>query len=718
MMSAAVSFQELVDVISSGEPVLGPSSIEGVLDAQAIPEPRFFVEPGLTVLPVEGPAAPGQAHVVIVSASAAVGKTVLSRELARRSGSSYWDLGTFRVGEHFLVGTVGAAFGYETTGSALASLATGRICLVLDGLDEALVRSTEGNFLQFLEDTTQLLRGSEKPSRPSIVMFARRETAEIAAAWLDELVVQRLEIAYFDRPQSDLFVERCLASRNPPPPGSPQKQAEVRDRLFERISTVFGGADPWAGEEARTFAGYAPVLNALAERVVAELQDGRDESVIETPPGGDQTVWAFLTEVCDEILVREQQKFLSAVADLLPGGEAAFSPAEQLDLLVADRPGSLPGAVPDSVPADRHNEYQDRLRTQLLDHPFWSRSACEALAASNESSPALQERFVNQVFRDRVLAHGIATGAKADVDRIVHASSPTRMAATEMLAYFVWLSASDGRGVPAVPLRALPPIYESLLAGCEPGWRIEFADGAIGLDCIVRGHADRAIDLDDDPDEFAVLRLAMISEFDDPLVFRKRVAQTVIETQRSVVLGEPAQTVRVGEDVDITSALLVVRAAEVALYGRVNILAEGIEQDGTPQLQSSERRAAAATITVPDAPYPWQSLAHHASTHETPDRAADCIKLYKVLKWFRGGIGKGLMYPKRPLDIAIARGKTPGEMLEYLLERGVVIEDGKLYRLDPDAMGFSHDDVIQRKISAELGEFLDGFARFNAAVEK
>src|SRR6266508_599169 len=64
-----------------------------------------FVEPPLSL----DPGGLDESKAVVVSAPAAVGKTMLAEHLALNTGGSLWDLGQFHVGNNFAVGTLAQA---------------------------------------------------------------------------------------------------------------------------------------------------------------------------------------------------------------------------------------------------------------------------------------------------------------------------------------------------------------------------------------------------------------------------------------------------------------------------------------------------------------------------------------------------------------------------------------------------------------------------------
>jgi nicotinamide riboside kinase len=161
--------------------------------------------------PLDIPEDADTSAVLVISASAAVGKTMLAKEIAARTRSSYWDLARFRVGNNFLPGTIGKVFGFNQTGAVVEALRTGDAAIVLDALDETQVSSGEANFLAFLADLGELL-AELSPPRPVMVLLARDDTAEYSVAFLRSAGarVARVRLLYFDEARASQFVDQAL----------------------------------------------------------------------------------------------------------------------------------------------------------------------------------------------------------------------------------------------------------------------------------------------------------------------------------------------------------------------------------------------------------------------------------------------------------------------------------------------------------------------------
>ena len=193
-----------------------------------------------------------------MSAPGAVGKSTLARQIAFRTGSIYLDLAAAGpVGDNTLSGGL-----FQ---SRLAqNWQEGSIALLIDGLDEARLRVTQEAFEAFLHDVARLSRDRELPT----VLFGR--TRAIEDAWL-ELYGQAVEsalfeIGYYGPPQAIAFAEDLVRHLRP-------NDVHMRVRLTA-AELLLSGLRQQTEQDGDRFAGYAPVLAAVADRVTSESNPG------------------------------------------------------------------------------------------------------------------------------------------------------------------------------------------------------------------------------------------------------------------------------------------------------------------------------------------------------------------------------------------------------------------------------------------------------------
>ena len=238
---------------SLGTGVLGWST-RPVIDVEG-----DFIEAPLTAEPNHDL---NRCAVLLVSAPGAVGKTTLAKQICSLTDSVYVDLATSgTVGADTLVGGLYRA-------DLLSSWTAGRLGLIIDALDEARMRVTEASFLDFLSEVVRLAPTDD--TRPPIVLLGRTGAIDDArlgleASGLRDEQIGVMEIGFYGREESERFAESVLRTihrrRDRGIPGDVERRAI--ELILEKLRNE-------TGAEGQRFAGYAPVLRAVAERVAEE----------------------------------------------------------------------------------------------------------------------------------------------------------------------------------------------------------------------------------------------------------------------------------------------------------------------------------------------------------------------------------------------------------------------------------------------------------------
>lgn len=290
------------------------------------------------------------ASIVLVSAPGAVGKTTLARQLAFETGALYIDLAMADpVGANSLSGGLIRSDLYQQWQEGL-------LAILIDGIDEARLKVTEQAFRSFLDDVTQLSSDRTVPT----IIFGR--TGSVQDAWLvfEDLGTspQVLEIGYYDAETSVDFAEAHLRALRP---DSPHQEVE-REALTLIIEHLRNQTDT----EGDRFAGYAPVLQAIVERVHSE---NNTQQLIEQVKDGVQTV--TLQSVLNAILHREHNKLDPIRSQFIDPdvADGLYLPDEQVDRLVAHVYG-LPGPNMPNLASKDAEKYQQMLATWVPEHPF------------------------------------------------------------------------------------------------------------------------------------------------------------------------------------------------------------------------------------------------------------------------------------------------------------------------------------------------------------
>ena len=232
---------------------------------------------------------PIQSTILLVSAPGAVGKSTLARQIAFTTGSVYIDLANADpVGGNTLSGGLARSRIYS-------SWEEGAITALIDGLDEAILKTTKEGFEAFLSDVAELSTQRTIPT----VLFGR--TGAIQDAWLvlteqcgDTVAV--LEIGYYGEDESINFSEAQLRA------ACPDRSHPLIDR--QALTLLLDGLRKQTTSDGDRFAGYAPVLQAVAERVARET----NPSALVSQMQQDTQLPVTLRSIVSAILVREQGK--------------------------------------------------------------------------------------------------------------------------------------------------------------------------------------------------------------------------------------------------------------------------------------------------------------------------------------------------------------------------------------------------------------------------
>ena len=386
-----VKFQELAAVLAT------PSHVAIGMKLRVADKPEPFVPPIFTM---DDRAALSASEVILIRASAAVGKTTLARALSAERKIPILDLAKVPVATGSLAGIL---TDFKGTSSAVEAFHRGLVPLLVDALDEGRLNSGDNGLLSFIETSADLILQDRSSKKVKLVMLGRPEAIAYAELWLTDkgVACTTLDVGFFDENGAHELVHAY--AKADAEPGSlylvHQKPAEVLvNTYFAKIAAALGlsSGDLWTQPQGRSFAGYAPVLAAIGSLLprienYVEAQNRLDEV-------GTTSAWGVIESVLESIVLREQGKVCDqlAQAGLETSGKGLYTPEEQAALLmqfVQRLPLSGTGHVRLS-PSDMA-KYADQVQRFLPEHPFLKES-----------------KFSNDVIASYVLALAITKGWK------------------------------------------------------------------------------------------------------------------------------------------------------------------------------------------------------------------------------------------------------------------------------------------------------------------
>lgn len=657
--------------------------------------PEGFVPPDLS----EGESSGPSASVILVAAPAGVGKSWLAQALAALSGNPLWDLSHFQVGSNFFTGLLVKSYGQNFM-AVRDRLLTGQGALVIDALDEALVRAGLRNTVEALVDLADLLP-KQAQSKASALIFGRPESIELAATCLTEQGTswQRYDVQFFG---SDLGVEYLRRKALLFAAESDRiVDSEILDRFLRFVTQELVEA---LGEDDRSFLGYAPVLDAIAlladrSNLFAALKE------IELHPRG--FAWPFVVGTLRGILERERDKFAVSFARGEAGSarssaaHLAFNAEAQLTALLAY---DLEEA--DVLSHEWDTEpWRDELRrsfvSQIREHPFLSSSG---RGVGGAGDPLVRLR--NPVFRDFLIAWAFS-GGRSESRQLAYSYSRPDTSPSPALVQFVPLLAEPGA---VMDSDVLGPIVDSV--GASSGF--SYGSPEVSLEAGEDG-------------ELLDLSITGVDHGD-------WTGHVMPLGRRELWLGRSAVNVAI----DVPDAVLTLGTGrgDLALQGNVSIVVDEIRSlGGAVRLRSGTKALITASeisgtteeiscgassslrVMVDRVGFPWISYrvdreASSRFSNQSLIRAALLLRRLSVR--FMGPTLSvvGFAYPCQALELHVNKGFLSRSLFDYCVSTGVIIKSRRVYQFIPPApsRAIRECDVTDEKLQGFLESYLDSLA--------
>ncbi len=526
------------------------------------------------------PLVPGETSLLLIEAPAAVGKTMLAREIAQRTGASLWNLGAIHVGDDTLRGRLGLSYGDENYSAVMSGIKQGEFLVILDGLDEGRLLAGDDNFLAFIQGMCNLVR--EPRAHPSIVMLGRVAATEWASTFFQlecEIPFAHVEIDFFGRRDAEELIDKRLDSlfsgRGEQPLHRQSRAAfqQARDAFFERAMGALCSRtddihEAWREPAVRRVLGYAPVLLGVAEflaekesRNYFKLANELRGTVLPTGPGG---AWNLLSRVLESILKREQDKVLAdGVRSKLKDNSACagweerqwrtlYNADDQRLRVLARSLLNLPlEQLPPELPVGLRDEYEKAIRGQLDDHPFLG------------GGP---DGFAAVVFRDDVYAWLLHAGADDGRARVRGRLERRDYSYSPILAQSLIGRSRAKTDRATIRSGDFGYVYESLWSGPHEKGGLWLALGENDEGKIVATFHEGVVA--DDDEERAVAELVVVSS--GPIVFPRRLTNATVDIELSVELGAEGSAFYLGPHVELRCSDLLIAGEVTAQFGHTD----------------------------------------------------------------------------------------------------------------------------------------------------
>ncbi|NVC25607.1 ATP-binding protein [Kocuria salina] len=624
--------------------------------------PKGFVYPILKILgePVAG------AQVQLISAPAGVGKSWLAQAIADKTNNPLWDLSRYQVGSNFFTGTMVKHYGRNFS-KANEALLEGKGALVIDALDEALVRAGLRNAVEAIEDLTDLIKGVDS-SLSSVVLLGRPESIQLAGATLASsgITCQSLEVTFFSKNSRDVYL-REKASIYAQESGR-QIGSAIMDEFLYFVNNDLAET---IGEADDSFLGYAPVLDALA--LMAD-QPNLFASLKQMRSSVNSFAWPFLAQTINWILSRETEKFANSFGQSDPlkreAAREVYSSEFQLRALLLHDLDDIDVYTHAYDAQSWRPSLRPALQAQVREHPF--------LAGSGRGIQPWADvltRLRNSVFRDYLAAwafcHGVPESRQVGLSysRPEVPPSPVLMRMVMEIAgaedildgeiigpFLDSLAASEGfgSGYPVAHLSQTedPSVIELRFSeGFEREWQSQVLLPDAGKIWVARWVKDCNIDV----------------------------------PEHSVGTGAGRSDFALGGTVSINCKRIESYAASVRVMGESKVTIVTTEISGVTE-EITVHPSSMLSIVCPSAGFPWVRYRVQddpADKHSEAALVRAAIELRGILQWHPWPIMmRGPGYENGRMDALIARKKLNVPMVRYLSEQGLISRRDRHYSIE------------------------------------
>lgn len=619
---------------------------------------------------------PWTTPVIIVSAPGAVGKSTLAREISSKTGAIYLDLAQAdAVGGNAISGGLVKSGIYNEWSLQSTSL-------LIDGLDEARLRVTQEAFEVFLKDIAQLSKDRRLPT----VLFGRTGAAQDAWLILGEEgeTAAVLEIGFYDASTAVDFAEAIVRSHRPNSP-----HAAVERHAVERL---LDGLRSQTEVDGDRFAGYAPVLQAVAERVA---RDDNPSTLIAELERGSQPV--TLQSVVTYILDRERGKLetLKFEDDFIK--DKLYQPEEQLRRLVS-RVFKLP--QPEFIPMNPNDAqtYSSALETWVAEHPFLNGSDVP-------SSTVFDAVIVNQALKNSISTNA---AVRRELDR--------GSAANPFLSEFFFKS-QNSTGSNYIAPEQVGILYASLRArlslGDSANLTIEAPEDSEGEDelwadvdiSLSRRNSDRPTTIQFTTDQTGILRLGSYIEDVNLNVPHSHIE---IGTTAGATLFAPVNIQC--NKLSVVSEKLVVEGQHASLESAVYLEADEFEGRNISSVPSLRGKVTLAVSWPSSRAHPWTSFSTNPPTTSDPRIDEALRRFRKFVVAFRSHSKGSLARYQHKIEHSRMTKGVGRAVLDLLLNEEVLSLHGDMYHLDPIRLarvsGATYLNCVSRNFPEETIDFV------------
>ena len=638
--------------------------------------PTFKEAPLALDAKMEEVSPPTDAQILLVSAPGAVGKTTLAKQIAYKTNSIYVDLAVAGpVGSNTFIGSLHSS-------KLFAAWHAEKVAVLMDGLDEARLKVTHEAFELFLSEVAEFSSARTIPT----VIFGRTEAIDYARIALSvhhpEVKVAGLEIGFYEFADSVDLADLIIGNekKDRPHADAERRAAEI---LLSRLREQTKG-------DGSRFAGYAPVIHAVAMRV------SRERNPYTLAGAESSTHRVTLESIARAILEREQEKLSTLPFSDSSLATKLYTPDEQIQRLVAHLYGLRPRVqLPSMNPAD-NKTYSNAIDTWVREHPF--------LGGDGQAATAVFDAMI---------------GAKAlrDPDAAKQALTQELRKGTAANPFlFEFYRDKSSLGPEQIPGEHIGILYSSVRASLSIGDTANLTIDEVGEPTEQEDEMLSDVEIVVQRGDDSTQTLTFRADQTDGIRLGAHVKDVDIAAQYAdVVIGGGFEAALVSR--------VVIQCAKIEMIARrvsvepsadkqtsvVALEADYFESGQTLELVCRDN-VRLSCISEDELHYPWRNFATKPIAHSDPRTEEALRRLRKFVIAFRAH-GKGrLARVRRKLEHSRMTKGTGQGVLNAMKKQHILTSEGQMYFLDAVRLfklaGVNYGDCMAHRLGRKAEEFV------------
>lgn len=630
--------------------------------------------------------------VILISAAGATGKSELTNYLSAKHQMPIFNLANHNpVAANSLTGLFFDTLGHVQLGDFVSKLKNGENFIIIDALDEGYIKTTIPGFNAFLDEVVNLSKDSISIS---FILLGRTQVMEHTALYLDDKKVDLslLRIEPFTVEQAREFIDKQINEKK-----FDEQFKLVRDYIINSVEGFFRNQSEINKKQYTSFIGYAPVLLSIT-KLLKQTQNYK--ALYEKLQGKEDKGVDLIVSIVEYILQRDKvEKIDKLVLPVLTEGRSqefrddinnrAYLIEEQCIRLLSLQMGKE--FSQDISKDERFNiQYEEKLDEWIKEHPFLDDGSIQ-----------------NAVFESYIIAKLMSSGLHND---IVFEYLNTKYKDAFML-FFIFEKLSANKQIPSV---FLPYLYSSLKSLDDKKIHSSMiVEEAICMDCSVE------CDIEFSVNDEETYSFAMELQNNSELRLLGCLSNVSINAPIGILLN--SRRCELSSPVSINCKRMRISVDEIVVEKGINgssgvlIECEKLEIDYNrgiiPSLMihlDNDQEFAIISDILPE--HPFTGYHRQCEAIEDPLLREKYMKLRKIIVLFRSHSKGRMARFKDKIENKRVSGGIGKNVLDELIDTGVLYLEDKFYFIDPDKihseLGVSYNEIRLRKTTNKTIDFL------------